>query len=85
MTLTKAFQELIAANLDWHKLTAMSKEDGKLFSDAFIQSGTNPNEVRKVLGAAGYVITETWSKGSSPKVQQDIPKTGIITDDSQGS
>ncbi|TDO20922.1 hypothetical protein [Pedobacter duraquae] len=87
MTLTNAFQELISANSDWHKLTTMSKEDGILFSDAFTKSGTNAAEVKKVLNAAGYIITETWSKNTKTIIQQTTiakPKTGIVIDDSYG-
>lgn len=80
MTIETAFQQLIADDIDWHKLTAMSKVEAQLFSETFIHSGTNLDEVKNILVAAGYSNSEVWSKSLAPKNQQVAPKIGIVND-----
>jgi hypothetical protein len=78
MTIETAFQQLISDNTNWHKLTAMSKAEARLFFDAFIHSGTNSEEVKNILVKAGYFNSEIWAKSPSPQDQQVAPRTGIV-------
>jgi hypothetical protein len=80
MTIETAFQQLISENTDWHKLGAMSKAEGDLFSGAFMHSGINSEKVKNILTAAGYINSEIWSKNPTPQNQHVKPRTGIIDD-----